>query len=253
MMSLVSKLFIRQKIIFIILAVTITSVLGGLAIEIYSNILNLRQELIRNISLDAKLISDYSVTTLLFDDKNEANRILQKLSNFPSVLHGEIKGADGKIFAEYFKKGLTDTTDFYQSNPGVTSKNNKIYVTETIISAKEKLGQVFLIASTNIIREQTIRHIWTVLLVFLITVIIAVVLSLILQRIISQPILDLAGVTRKIKTSGDFSIRVKKKSSDETGILYDSFNDLLISLEERKQERDIAEKERCCIQPGIPV
>ncbi len=242
-MSLISKLSIRKKIVFTILTVTIISVLGGLAIEIYINVLNSRQELMRNISLDAKMISDYSVITLLFDDKNEATNILQKLSNIPSVLHGEIKGADGKIFAEYFKQGLTDTTDFYQPNPGVTYKNNKIYVTETLISAKENLGQVFLIASTDIIREQTIKHIWTVLLVFLITVIIAVILSLILQRIISQPILDLADVTRKIKTSGDFSMRVKKKSSDETGILFDSFNDLLISLEGRKQERDIAEKE----------
>jgi signal transduction histidine kinase len=242
-MSLFSKLSIRQKIVFIILTVTIISVLTGLVIEIYSNNLNSRKELIRNISLNAKLISDYSVTTLLFDDKNEANNILQKLSNIPSVLRGVIKGVDGNIFAEYNKQGLTDTADFNQPNPGVTYKNKKIYVTEPITSQKEYLGQVFLIASTDIIREQTIKHIWTVLLVFLITIIIAVFLAIILERIISQPILDLAGVTREIKISGDFSTRVKKKSSDETGILYDSFNDLLISLEERKQERDIAEKE----------
>ncbi len=225
------------------LSVTITSVMGGLVIEVYSNILNSRQELIRNISLDAKLISDYSVTTLLFDDKKEAGNILQKLSNIPSVLSGIIKRDDGIIFAKYFKPGLTDTADFYRPAPGVTYINKKIYITEPITSAKENLGQVFLVASTDIIREQTIKHIGTVLLVFLITIIIAVFLTMIFERIISQPILDLADVTRKIKTSGDFSVRVKKKSSDETGILYDSFNDLLSSIEARKEERDLAEKE----------
>lgn len=242
-MSLFSKLSIRQKIVLIILTVTIISIMTGLIIEIYSNNLNSRKELIRNISLDAKLISDYSVPTLLFDDKNEANNILQKLNNIPSVLQGLIKTDSGKVFAEYFKAGLTDTSAFFQTDTGVTYNKKIIYVTETITSENETLGKVSLIASTEIIREQTIRHIWNVLLVFLITIIIAVVLAMILEKIISQPILDLAGVTREIKTSGDYSMRVKKKFSDETGILYDSFNDLLISLEERKQERDIAEKE----------
>ena len=242
-MSLFKKLSIRQKIISIILAVTIISILAGLAIEVYSNILNSRKQLMRNISLDAKLISDYSVTTLLFDDKNEANNIVQKLSNIPSVLQGIIKTNDNKVFAEYFKKGLTDTSYFYESEPGITFKDHKIYATEAITSQKENLGKVFLIASTDIIREQTIKHIGTALLVFLITVIIAVLLAIVLERIISQPILDLADIIRRIKTSGDFSMRVKKKSSDETGVLYDSFNDMLISIEARKQERDTAEKE----------
>jgi signal transduction histidine kinase len=243
MMSLFSKFSIRQKIISIILAVTITSILAGLVIEVYSNIMNSRQELIRNISLNAKLISDYSVPTLLFDDKNGADNILQKLSNIPSVLHGIIKTDSGNVFAEYSRQGLTDTADFFQSDPGATYKNKKIYVTEAITSAEENLGKVFLIASTDIIREQTAKHIRSVFLVFLITIVIAVLLTMIFERIVSKPILDLANVTREIKASGDFSIRVKKKSFDETGVLYDSFNDLLISLEDRKQERDTAEKE----------
>lgn len=242
-MNLFNNLSIRKKIISIILAVTIISVIGGFSIEIYRNNRNSRQELKRNIALNAKLISDYSVQALLFDNKGEASIILQKLNNIPSVLHGVIYSDSGKIFAVYNKSGLTDTSNLYQPVQGVTYKNKLIYVTETITSEGKDIGKVYLVSSTAIIREQTINHIRTVLLIFLITVFVAVLLSLIFERIISGPILDLATITRKIQTSGDFSLRVKKKSSDETGILYDSFNDMLISLEVRKQERDTAEKE----------
>lgn len=238
---MIIRLSIREKIISIILAVTLISLLGAFAIEVYSKILSSRQDLIRNITLDAKLISDYSVPTLLFDDKKEAEIILQKLSNFPSVIHGAIYDDVGTIFAEYNKTGIIDTSGF--NVPKTIFKNHRIFVAEKISSKGENLGIVFLVASTEIIRVQTIDHIRTILLIFLLTVIIAVVLSLILERIISVPIRDLAKVTEKIENSGDFSVRVIKKSSDETGHLYDTFNRLLESLQAREKERDIAEYE----------
>lgn len=240
---MIIRLSIREKIISIILTVTLISLLGGFAIEIYSKILSSRQELIRNITLDAKLISDYSVPTILFDDKKEAEIILQKLSNFPSVIHGAIYNDAGMIFAEYNKIGITDTTGFNSPDSETVFKNNRIYITEKISSKGENLGIVFLVASTDIIRVQTLDHIRTILFIFLLTVVIAVILSLILEKIISGPILDLAKVTEKIESSGDFSVRVMKKSSDETGHLYDTFNSLLESLQARKKERDIAEGE----------
>lgn len=217
--------------------------MSGLTVEVYSYILNSRQELIGNISLNAKLISDYSAPILLFDEKNEAKNTLEKLSDIPSVFYGAIFNDNGKIFAVYNKHDLTDTVDFYRPGSGATNKNKLIYITEPITFKGENIGKVYLVASTDIIREQTINHIRTLLFIFLIIVIIAVFLSLILERIISQPIPDLTNITRKIQTSGNFSARIKKKSSDETGILYDSFNDLLNILEAQKQERDTAEKE----------
>ncbi len=232
---------IRQKIIAIILTVTIVSLLGGFSFEIFNNIKSLRRDLINNISLNAKLISDYSVPTLLFDDQEEANNILQKLNNIPSVLHADILNARGKVFAEYFKQGYTDTSTFHQADTTINYSKKLIYITEPVISDKEKIGKVHLIASTDIITEKTAVHIKTILLIFTLTSFFAIILAFLLERIISRPILNLSKITRKIQDSGDFSVRVKKKSHDETGILYDSFNDLLISLEDRKKERDIAE------------
>ena len=56
---------IRQKIIFIILTVTIISIVTGLTIEIFSSKKTSRNELKDNITLDAKLIADYLLPTFL--------------------------------------------------------------------------------------------------------------------------------------------------------------------------------------------
>ncbi|TAL60283.1 MAG: hypothetical protein EPN88_16185, partial [Bacteroidetes bacterium] len=53
------RLSIRQKIISIILTVTIISIITGFTIEIFSNIKSSRDELKNNTTLDAKLIADY--------------------------------------------------------------------------------------------------------------------------------------------------------------------------------------------------
>ena len=232
---------IRQKIIVIILAVTILSLLGGFSFEIYNNILSLKKDLINNISLDAKLISDYSVPVILFDDIEEAGSILEKLGNIPSVLHGDILNANGKVFAEYYKAGYSDTSEFHNTETLADDNNRIILISEPVRSENEIIGMVNLVASTDIIREKTGDHIRLISLIFLLTSLFAVFLAFLLERFISKPILNLSKITKQIQDSGDFSVRVNKESYDETGILYDSFNELLISLETRKKERDIAE------------
>lgn len=233
---------IRQKLIAIILAVTILSLLVGFTFEIYNYITTLRKDLINNISLDAKLISDFAVPTILFDDESEAGSILEKLKNIQSVLHGDILNDKGKVFAEYYKEGFSDTADFH-STDNLLSNKKIIYISEPIVSGNETIGRVSLVASTDIIRDKSADHIRLIILIFTLTSLFAVFLAFFLERIISKPILDLSETTRKVKSSGDFSVRVNKTSNDETGALYDNFNDLLKSLEERKAERNNAEAE----------
>jgi hypothetical protein len=84
-----NRFSIRQKIISIILAVTIASMITGFTIEIFSNIKASRNELKANIGLDAKLTADYLIPTFLFDDRAGAKDILQKLSNIPTIIYGD--------------------------------------------------------------------------------------------------------------------------------------------------------------------
>ena len=233
---------IRQKIISIILAVTIISIVTGLTIEIFSNIKALRKELAANISLDAKLSAEFLVPTYLFDDIAGAKEILRKLENIPDIIYGAAYLPSGTIYAEYKSPTLVDSVNSIPKLLKIAENKNRILISEQVKSKDEILGTVFLIASTHVIQEKTKSHIKSVLIILFISVLLAILLAFWLERIISGPILRLAAVTRKIRETLDYSVRVRKEAGDETGVLYDGFNDMLQSIEASKKERDLAQK-----------
>jgi signal transduction histidine kinase len=241
-MILFNHFTIRQKLIGILLAVTVISLLIGFSLEVYSNILASKKELVNNISLDAKLISDYSVPTILFDDRNAAENILAKLRNIPSILSGVIYDTKGDVFATYFKSGYENTPALADPDSSTIVQNKLLFISEPIVSENETIGRVDLIASTDVIRMKTFSHLKVIAMIFLGSSLVAFLLSILLERVISKPIIDLAATAHTIRESGDLRLRAEKYSNDETGTLYDSFNDLLISLSARKEERDRAEK-----------
>jgi signal transduction histidine kinase len=237
-----TRLSIRQKIISIILTVTIASMITGFTIEILSRMKLSRNELEDNVRLDAKLIADYLIPTFMFDDQLGAKDILQKLANIPAIEYGAAYFPSGTRYANYSSVGSYDSLKSLPEVLKFIENNDEILVTEPVRWKDDVLGTVLLIASTNSIREKTIQHIGSVSLILLLSILLAIIFAFWLERIISAPILRLASVTRKIQETLDYSVRVKKESYDETGILYDGFNDMLQSIETRKKERDTAEK-----------
>ena len=233
---------IRQKIIFIILAVTVISIVAGLTIEIFSSKKASRKELAENITLDAKLIADYLLPTFLFNDQAGAREILLKLANIPTVIYGAAYVPSGSLYAEYKTPLLVDSINTVPEILKSGKNADKIIVREPVKWKNEVLGTVLMISSTDIIQEKTKSHIKSVLIILIISVLLATFLAIWLQRIISGPILRLATVTKKIQETLDYSVRVEKEAFDETGILYDGFNDMLQSIQASKKERDIAQK-----------
>jgi signal transduction histidine kinase/ActR/RegA family two-component response regulator len=233
---------IRQKIIAVILTVTIISIVTGLTIEIFYNIKSDKKELTENITLDAKLMSDYLLPTYLFDDPSGAKDILLKLKNIPSVIYGASYLESGRLYAEFRSPNLKDSVFSASEILKSTDSKNKIIVRESVRWKDEILGTVILIASTDSIKAKTKNHINSVLIILAISVILAIILAFGFERIISVPILNLASVTRKIQETLDYSVRVEKRANDETGILYDGFNAMLQSIEASKKEMEIVQK-----------
>lgn len=241
-MKLYHRLTIRQKIISIILTVTIISIITGFTIEIFNNIKASKAELKNNTTLDAKLIADYLIPTFLFNDQTGANMTLMKLANIPTIVYGAAYGPDGKLYAEYNSTGsdysLKTLPDILKS----VENKKELRITELVKSKDETLGTIILIASTDIIITKTKAHVKSISVILVISIIFAIILAFWLQRIISGPILRLAAVTRKIQETLDYSVRIRKEAQDETGILYDGFNSMLQSIEASKNDRDIAQK-----------
>ncbi len=76
-------------------------------------------------------------------------------------------------------------------------------------------------------------HLPMALLVSVLAVAVSIPYSVWLQKNITQPILDISGVARKVVEHRDFSLRAVKSTDDEIGALVDAFNDLLAEIGQR--------------------
>lgn len=68
----------------------------------------------------------------------------------------------------------------------------------------------------------------------IIVIFIAILISIYLSRNITRPVLELADAARDL-SKGDFSVHLNKYSSDEIGLLMDSFNDMVQELDKNRK------------------
>jgi signal transduction histidine kinase/CheY-like chemotaxis protein len=79
----------------------------------------------------------------------------------------------------------------------------------------------------------------------MIVLLIAFAVSSTLQRIISEPVAELARTAREVSEKADFSLRAKKSTSDELDVLVDAVNDMLERIQQAQNERiDLLHRER---------
>ncbi|MDP2039513.1 MAG: PAS domain S-box protein [Ignavibacteria bacterium] len=120
-------------------------------------------------------------------------------------------------------------------------ENGNLNVFYPINYKGNKYGTVYLKSSTGLLSEKINRLIVIMITLMLFLIIISYFIASKLQTVISKPILNLARTANKITQEADYSLRVQKHGSDEIGLLYNSFNEMLTQLNIREEERNKAE------------
>ena len=80
-------------------------------------------------------------------------------------------------------------------------------------------------------------------LAFLASLLVGLLISWGLQRLVSDPILALAKVARKVSQEQDYAIRAHTNSRDEIGDLFEGFNVMLQQIERRDSKLKEAQSE----------
>ena len=246
-MRLLRNISIKNKIISIILIVSALTMLIGFTIVGISDIKSLQKEMLLNSLMNTKLIGQYSVAPLTFDDNEGAENILSKLSTNPSIKSAALYDRNGILFASYKKSNDIFITPLYE-NPDqleeskTTFSNLSLKIEHPIEYQGYNYGIIRLNVDTSLLVEKTKEYILILCGILVGMIIFAFILANRLQKPISQPILDLAKLTRKISGEADYHVRIEKKSNDEIGILYEDFNNMLQQILNREEARDKAEK-----------
>ncbi|HBL76205.1 MAG: hypothetical protein A2W90_10070 [Bacteroidetes bacterium GWF2_42_66] len=242
-LQFIKDISIRNKIIAIVLFISFTVISVGFTYIATRDIKHSRNEARSRLLLDATLIGDYCIVPLTFDDKQQAAETLSRLKFIESVEAGYLFDENGELFATY--PDSLDSTNIPTEINGQKAiyKDGYFYITEPVIFQGKELGTLFIRANSKELQAEKQQLIIVMLLLIVGLIILSYVLASKIQRLISDPILKLAELTATISTNQDFSVQLKPQGKDEVGILYQQFNNLLVKLRKREEERDKAEEE----------
>jgi PAS domain S-box-containing protein len=188
------------------------------------------------LSTLGKIIAANSTAALAFKSPNDAEEILQTLKANTHIVAAVLYDVNGNLFASY-SPHLTD-----KSLPAHPGKDGYHYVDaylqgfEPVAEQGNRVGTLYLQSDMKAIYRRFKLYTLVTLMLILIVICVAYFLSKRLQKTISEPILTLAKIARKVSIKKDYSIRARKFYDDELGELTDAFNQMLTQIERQNLE-----------------
>ena len=230
------SLSIKTKLVLILIAISTSVVLAVTYFSFNSNIQQEKNSFIKNSVIQAKLLADFTVSALVFEDEEGANENLNKLKNDADIQRAIIFGNKNKIFAQYNPFNFITPKDIEQKI--FLDTKNQGFLNFGILKISLELkhqdivyGTLYIEKSTRLITK-LLKEIFNDVIVFTIILLILIYfISIALSNYLLKPIIDLAETSESIASSQNYSTRVMYNSKNEIGILYNSFNLLLKDTE----------------------
>ncbi|NQV49294.1 MAG: HAMP domain-containing protein [Candidatus Marinimicrobia bacterium] len=220
-------LSIKLKLISIQLFTTLFILVFFVGIYLYSQYRQFETVAFNRMSTLSEILGSNSISALLFFDNDAAEDVLKSLKTQPDILNAAVYDHDGLIFATY---SLPSAKGFSFNNPvheGRAVTNSHFVLTERIVFDNLKVGWIALRLDTKNRKAALVEALWQSFLLFIAGLILAALLSVRAQKPISDAILSLSEIAKRVRDSGDYALRLKATSQDELGLLVDTFNDML--------------------------
>jgi signal transduction histidine kinase len=193
---------------------------------------------VRNLSVEAQIVGANSISALVFNDPDTAGVTLSALNAAPSIMSASIYTNDGQLFARYQRDETLEAP-----RPDLTSsdasevyrfESQQITLVRQIVFQGRRVGSVAIQSDMQELNARQTQYVGMIATVLLASLIAAVLMSWLSQRVISTPIVQLAGVARAVSDGKDYSVRVPPTTrGDEIGTLTSAFNDMLTQIQER--------------------
>ncbi len=232
----------KYKILWTILTVTLVILVFSMLIYIHYGKREFEKNTTRELELLSEIVSENCVAPVLFKDSAQAYLVLQSLSRHPHINISAITDTSCVPLAYFPKSYNIKNCPFIQSffRKDTLIRTDTSYIKlKMIIDESENnkvLGCLLINRNLKDYQKRFDNILYTNLLITVILLLIAFLIAIYMQRIISQPILNLSFVVKKISENKDFSLRIEKRGNDEIGHLIDGFNEMLDTIEKQNTE-----------------
>ncbi len=242
---------IRCKLIMIIMSVS-TLILGiGFSLATFEKYFNYRNALINNVATLANALGNNSTAAITFNDPDTATEILSALKVEPNITTAVILDNDLQVFAVYDthqgKSFQIDDFLLHTNNKENLEKEMEVIhwfdfaITRPIkIDNKRQVGSIIIHARLDGIYDSLKWFALFSLTGFILMAGLVFVIANHLQKLISEPIGQLAKTIQTVSSEKNYKIRAPKTTNDELGVLIDGFNEMLLQIEDRDKQLEHA-------------
>jgi signal transduction histidine kinase len=246
-MKALDNLTIKRKLMAIILSISLLALGCGFAVVIIIDVRDFKQDMTQNTIVNARLVGEYCVSPLVFEDRVGAENVLKRLQAIPSIVGGRLLDGERKVFAAYGKVEDVDAA----SAAAHEFSGDKLYVSQPVRYGEQRYGTIVLVASTEELRSKITRYILTMVALMLGLMVLCFFVASRLQAVITRPIFQLVAATKEVSERADYSKRVEKRGNDELAVLCDGFNSMIETIETREKERDEVQKQLLTYQEKL--
>ena len=235
---------LRGKIIAVVLATTLVALTVMAAALVAYDLITYERSRANDLVSLAGIIARASTPSLAFDDPKAAQENLALLRVRPNISDAAIYTPDGRRFASYEQSRaearrpppapLPAQVAQPPADSGYAIEDDRVVIHQRIVDRSEFLGTIYIRGEY----EPLVRlndYLTIMLMVMLASLAAAVLFSIWLQRRITHPIFAVTEVARQVMARRDFSLRARKTTDDEIGVLVEAFNEMLGEVGRRAQ------------------
>ena len=235
-MSRIGDLAVRHKLTLIILVTSAVALLTGSVVVIVHDLVDAPLVMGEQLAVLAATTGANTTAALTFGDAYAATETLGTLRSDPHVIAACIYGKTGQPFARY-RRDAHAGEDCPSIRPdgsylGKSSLGHFGHIT----LARETIGTVYIATDLDQVRARVHRTLVSTLLALFGCLTLAFALASSLQKLISEPLQELACTARQVTFEKNYAIRATGRRQDEFGLLITSFNDMLEQIQVRELE-----------------
>jgi len=233
-MDFFNRLSLRKKISAGILLTVFLVQIVGFSVSFYSDMESIRAEVLAEKRLTAKIVSGYTVTDLLFENKGSALESLAYLKRDHSIINAYLFEKKNEVFVSLYESQFDNLVEEYDYGvPWHHYSEGELHVFEPVFSQNQQIGALYLRTSTARHDERIIERLVYFLILLCILTFVAIVIAGFLSKVITSPILYLADLAKKITLGKKYDLNFKFENKDETGQLFLAFKEMLVQIKKR--------------------
>ncbi|MDD3815532.1 MAG: response regulator, partial [Desulfocapsaceae bacterium] len=247
------NLSIRTKLLLMMSMTTVLALILVTSALVWNEKVNARRYIAEELSSMAEVIASNSGAALAFNDQEAARGMLKSLRVKPEIIHADLHDAQGVLFAEYSSDGQSDAnlgdtmhrnldekirlkSDELQVGSISFMSDGYLHIMQDVKFAENRVGTIHLVNDMSQLRTRLDSFYVVISLIIAFSLAVVLLVATRMQKVFTGPLFSLMQSMGEITRGKNYSVRVKRESKDEFGVLIDRFNDMIAEIQSRDNE-----------------